>query len=617
MLNLATEELEAWPEDLVVEDGQIIDQKSGRRTSYWALQGGKEFHHQIKGAAQPKTAAAYKQVGKSARRVDLLEKVCGTHIYVQDLELEGMLHGRVVRPPTYHSSLAELDLDTAESMPGVVKVLRDGSFLGVIAEREEQADAAMDRLAELARWNHAPLESRQEELYDELESQIDESYLIVDGTASDDPIPSLLTPAEGSRTISATYTKPFHMHATIGPSSAAALFQDDSLTIWTHSQGVFSPRDNLAAVLKLPPENIHVIHIQGSGTYGHNGSDDANLDAALLARELPGCPVLLKWTRAQEHQWEPYQPAAVIKMQASLDEHDRVTNWSHEVYSPPHLGRGGVDEKTSGLLAAWHLAQPMPKPPLAAGLWYNGCSHRNADPLYDFPSRRVVKHVQLKPTLRVSAFRGLGAYANVFALESFIDEVAKTAGADPVEFRLRNLTDERAVAVIEAAAEKANWGTPLPQNHGRGIAFARYENLKSYCAVVVELTVDQESGEIKLQRAVIAGEAGQVVNPDGFSNQLEGGFIQAASMTLIEQVDYGPEGIRSTDWDTYPILTFSAAPKIETVILNRPGAPFLGGGEASMGPTPAAIGNAVYAAMGIRLRQIPFLQELMRKLVEK
>lgn len=256
------------------------------------------------------------------------------------------------------------------------------------------------------------------------------------------------------------------------------------------------------------------------------------------------------------------------------------------------------------MLAAWHLAEPLPKPPLNAAMWHHVGSHRNADPLYEFRPRRIVKHVQLEPALRVSAFRGLGAFANVFALESFVDKVAHAAGLDPVEFRLRNLADERAVAVIEAAAEKAQWGSALPKGWGRGIAFARYKNSAAYCAVVVQVCV--QDGKIELKNAIIVGEAGQAVNPDGLSNQLEGGFIQAASLTLKEQVLYGPEGIRSTDWETYPVATFSEIPAIQTLILNRPDTPFLGSGEASVGPTPAAIANAVYDAVGVRLRDIPF-----------
>jgi CO/xanthine dehydrogenase Mo-binding subunit/aerobic-type carbon monoxide dehydrogenase small subunit (CoxS/CutS family) len=610
LLQLAIEELQAWPDDLVVNDGLITDQASGKSVSYWELFGGQSFNHQIKGAAKIKTADAYKLVGQNVQRVDLLAKVTGTHVYVQDLTWDNMLHARVVRPPHYHARLASVDTATVEKMSGV-QVIRDGSFLGVIAEREVDAVRAMQELAARATWEGNPIASNQESLYDEIEAQVDESYLVVGGTATLDPIPAMYAPASAAKTIKATYTKPYHMHATLGPSSAAAWMRGDKLTVWGYSQGAFTPRDNIAQVLKMPPEQIHFIHTEGSGCYGHNGADDAALDAALLARAAPGRPILLKWTCQDEHQWEPYSPAAVIKMQASLDEQGDVIDWHHQVYSPPHLGRGQPSEQTSGLLAAWHLAEPLPSPPLSTAMWHHVGSHRNADPLYEFRPRRIVKHVQLEPALRVSAFRGLGAYANVFALESFVDEVAHAAGLDPVEFRLRNLADERAIAVIQAAAQKAQWGSALPQGWGRGIAFARYKNSAAYCAVVVQVCVRDQ--KIELKNAFIVGEAGQAVNPDGLSNQLEGGFIQAASMTLKEQVLYGPEGIRSHDWETYPVATFSEIPAIQTLILNRPDTPFLGSGEASVGPTPAAIANAVYDAVGVRLRDIPFAKTALPK----
>ena len=497
-------------------------------------------------------------------------------------------------------------------MPGVLKVVRDGSFLGVIAEDEFQADRAMHRLEDLAEWETVPIPSQPEKLYEELQNQADETNLVVDGTGTDDPIPPIQIPGDAHQTLEAVYFKPFHMHATIAPSSALGLMEDGKLTIWSHTQGAFPPRDALALALNMPPEDIRVIHTEGSGTYGHNGSDDVTLDTALLAQSLPGQPVLLKWTRANEHQWEPFSPASVIKMQASLDGQGRVIDWNHDVYSAPHLGRGGSEPGSSSLLAAWYLEKPFTRPAYRSAMWNNVGAHRNADPYYEFPHKRVVKHIQLQPPLRVSAFRGLGAYANVFAIESFVDDLAETAGVDPVEFRLHHLTDPRAIAVVVAAAEKAGWGSPLPADQGRGLAFARYKNRAAYCAVVVELGVDRETGEILLGKAFIAGDAGQVVNPDGLSNQLEGGFIQSASMTLKEQVIYNAEGITSVDWESYPILTFSEAPKIETVILNRPGAPFLGAGEASIGPAAAAIANAVYDAVGIRCREIPFQPEKVK-----
>ncbi|MEJ2757459.1 MAG: molybdopterin-dependent oxidoreductase, partial [Anaerolineales bacterium] len=584
LLYRSLEELEAAPEDLTVEDGTITNTQNGRSITYWALQGGQKFNAHISGTAAPKTPAEYSLVGNPEKRLDLVGKTTGTHPYVHDLHPDGMLHGRVVRPPSYHARLKAVDTAPVEQLPGVVKVVQDSSFLGVIAEEEFQADRALEALTELAEWETVPIPSDQAHLHEEIQGQIDESHLVVDGSGTYDPIPPIREPAGASQTVQATYTKPYHMHATIAPSAALALMQEGKLTLRSHTQGAFPPRDSIAVVLDMNPEDIHVIHTEGSGTYGHNGADDAALDAALLVRSLPGRPVLLRWTRANEHQWEPYSPAAVLKLQASLNAQGEVISWNHDVYSPPHLGRSGAEPGTSAMLAAEYLENPLPKPPYRSVMWNNVGAHRNADPLYNFPEKRIVRHTQIHPALRVSSFRGLGAYANVFAIESFMDELAAAAGIDPVAFRLRHLADRRARAVIEAVGDKAGWGQPQPADHGRGIAFAQYKNRAAYCAVVVELHIDRESGRIQLDHAYIAGEAGQVVNPDGLSNQLEGGLIQSASMTLKEQVTYTAEGITSVDWETYPILTFSEAPHIETVILNRPGAPFMGAGEASIGP---------------------------------
>jgi CO/xanthine dehydrogenase Mo-binding subunit len=406
------------------------------------------------------------------------------------------------------------------------------------------------------------------------------------------------------------------MHASLGPSAAMAQMTDGQLTIWSHSQGIFLLKAAVAQVLGMDEEAVRIIHAEGPGCYGHNGADDAALDAALLARALPGRPVMVKWTRKDEHTWEPYGPAMLMKMQASLDKEGKVIDWNHDVWGYPHFGRPRpTSDGTSAFIAAWHLAGARPRPePGPSGGRHSGI-HRNADPIYAFSRRRVVRHFAPNSPLRTSSLRGLGAFGNIFAIESFIDELAHAAGADPVAFRLRHLTDERAREVIEAVAEKSGWqpGTSSGQDgRGRGIAFAQYKNLQAYVAVVVEVSVDRSSGLIRLERAVIAAEAGQIVNPDGLSNQLEGGFVQSASYALKEQVRFDQFGIISVDWTSYPILPFTEAPSIETVLLNHPGRPFKGSGEAIQGPVPAAIANAVYDAVGVRLRHVPFTPDRVR-----
>ena len=362
----------------------------------------------------------------------------------------------------------------------------------------------------------------------------------------------------------------------------------------------------------MSESQIRVIHREGAGCYGHNGADDAALDAALVARALPGRPILLQWNRWDEHAWEPYGSAMVMELQGSLSDAGAVADWRHDVWSYAHSTRPATGLPTSGLLAAWHLEQPFaPQEPRPMGGFHSG-AHRNADPIYDFANKRVLRHAVSDSPLRVSALRSLGAYANIFAIESFMDELATAAALDPLDFRLKHLSDERARAVLLAAAEKAGWRSreeSKGEDAGWGLALAQYKNLQCYCAMVVKLRVDRRTGGIHFERVVIAADAGQVVNPDGLSNQLEGGFVQAASWTLFEEVKFDADGIKSVDWESYPILSFASAPKIETVIINRPELPFLGAGEAAQNPTPAAIANAIHDAVGLRLRDIPFTPE--------
>jgi nicotinate dehydrogenase subunit B len=613
-LTAAREALDAPIEHLTITDGVITDGVSGRSVTYWDLFGGKRFGCRVTGIGRPKRPESYRIVSQYTGRLDLLAKVTGTACFIHDLDLPGMVHGRIVRPPGYGARLISADTPAVSQMPGVINVVRDGSFLAVLAEREEQAVRAMEMLRKSATWAPGKALPPQETLFDHLLSRPDQAFLVVDGTPTEDSIPSIEAPAAAAQTLAATYYRPFHMHASLGPSAAVAQWIDGKLTVWTHNQGVYPLRADLARVLGMDEEDIRAIHVDGPGCFGHNGADDAALDAALLARVLPGRPVSVKWMRADENKWEPYGSPAVIKIQASLNPEGHVIDWNHDVWGYTHTNRPRGEEGTSGLLAAGHLAEPFTPPQPRPNMGPMGGIHRNADPLYTFPGRRIVKHYLPDSPLRVSALRGLGSYANIFAIESFMDELAHAAGADPVEFRLRNLGDKRARAVIKAAVEKAG---RRPDNQGRGMAFARYKNRQSYLAVVMDVSVNRAQGSICLERAVVAADAGQIVNPDAVRNQLEGVIIQSSSWTLKEQVAFGPGGITSVDWDSYPIFRFIDAPKIETVLLNRPGLPYLGIGEGAQGPIPAAIANAVFDTVGIRLRKIPFTPERVKAALEK
>lgn len=613
ILSLAADEWEVPADDLIVEDGTVKNPHGNQQASYWELMGVAPFGIEATGTAVPKSPEDYSIVGTPTPRLDLPAKVSGGAAFVQDIRLPGMVYARVVRPPSYDATLESLDVNKVESLPGVVEVIRDGRFLGVVAEREDQAVRARAALAEAAQWSEEANLPNEDRLFEWLITQPSEDFLVVDGTPQKGEVPPANVPEAAAETLEAMYCRPYHMHASIGPSAAVAQYIDAKLTVWTHSQGVFLLRRTLAIVLQIEEDDIHVVHAEGAGCYGHNGADDAALDAALLARSVPGRPVSLQWTREDENAWEPYGPAMVVQSQASLDDRGRIVDWNHEATGNTHVGRPFPNPEDTGLLAAWHLADPIPRSPDRPMMMHEVGLHRNATPYYNFPRSRVVKRFVREAPLRTSTMRGLGAYANVFAIESFMDELAHAAGSDPVEFRLRHLKDKRAKAVIRAAAEKSGWGSECGGGRGRGIAFARYENTKCYAAVVVDLEVERETGKIILHQVTIAGDAGQIVNPDGLANQLEGGFIQAASWTLKERVRFDHTRITSLDWESYPILEFPEVPEIETVLLNQPDEPFLGAGEGTQGPTPAAIANAVFSATGMRMRELPFTPERVRR----
>jgi nicotinate dehydrogenase subunit B len=651
LLELAAKRLGADAAALRVAEG-VIAAPDGRKLTYAELAAAVDLHRAVTGQARPKPAAAHRIVGKPVARRDIPAKVTGGVAYVQDLRLAGMLHGRIVRPPVYGAKLLGFDVprndaspstadrvgrpvvrDTSflgmiaeseilhsrrvglrddgakpqladgfdapwiKAMPGVVEVVRDGSFLGVIAEREEQAIKASLALAANARWSAGPPLPDEAHLYDRLLALPADSKVVNEKQAA---------LAEGVKFVEATYRKPYMAHAAIGPSCAVAQFRDGKMTVWTHTQGVFPLRGNLAMALKMPAENIHCIHAEGSGCYGHNPADDVALDAALLARAAAGRPVRVQWMRADEFLWEPFGPAMVIKARAALSPAGRIADWNYELWSNTHSTRPG-EPGGCNLLASWYLAEPQrPAPPRMLPLPAGG-GDRNAVPLYDFPRQRIVNHFIRDMPLRVSALRTLGAYANVFATESFMDELALLANADPVAFRLAHLSDARARAVIEAVAKKAGWkpGERGDGRKGRGIGFAKYKTLATYVAVIADVEIDRASGRIAVPRVYAAADAGQIVNPDGLANQIEGGIVQSTSWTLKEQVNFDPTEIRSRDWATYPILTMPEFPIIEVELIDRPQDRSLGAGEASQGPAAAAIANAFAAATGKRLRDLP------------
>jgi CO/xanthine dehydrogenase Mo-binding subunit len=377
------------------------------------------------------------------------------------------------------------------------------------------------------------------------------------------------------------------------------------MTIWTHTQGVYPDRRAICEMLGMSPDKVHCIHVEGSGCYGHNGADDAAADAALIASSMPDRPIRVQWMREQEHGWEPHGPAMVAKARASLDSAGHIIDWDYGVWSNTHSMRPGP---AGSLLAAQHMEKAFPVPDPEPIPQPEGGGDRNAIPLYVLPNARVTHHFLRQMPVRISALRSLGAHMNVFAIESFMDELAVAGGMDPVVFRLAHLDDSRARDVITAAADEFHWSaraTPAG-GHGYGFGFARYKNLAAYCAVVMQVHVDRDTGRIRVLRVAAAVDTGQVINPDGVRNQIEGGIVQSLSWAMFEGVTFDSTRITSIDWSTYPILRFGSVPESLTVrIIDRPGAAFLGCGEAAQGPASAALANAVANATGKRLRDLP------------
>ena len=597
LLDLAQVRLGQPSSGLSVRDG-LVQTVSGATISYWDLLVGESLQREATGRVKTKPIGEHRLVGRSVHRLDLTPKILGQAMFVQELRPKGMVFGHIVRPPTYGARLIAADTAAITRMPGVIKVLRDGSFLGVIAIREGQAQAAALALQQTCQWQ-VPRELPGTEGMPDwlLKTKPDRIIETKKQVRS--------TPGQVTRTVEASYYRPYHMHASIGTSAAlATLGADGVLTVQTHSQSVFETGEAIAKMLGMPLARVRMQHVQGSGCYGHNMADDAAADAALLAVAVPGTPVRLQYTREQEHLWEPYGSAMLIKTRAGLDAQGNVLDWDLTIWSTPHGTRPGG--QPGNLLSARYLEKPFSIPKPQNGGAPNFAADRNGIALYDFPGHNVLTHFITEMPLRVSSTRGLGAYANVFAIESFMDELAHSVGADPVAYRLRFLKDERARDAIVRAAEKFGWTQwQKSPGRGRGIGFAKYKNIAGYCAVALEVEVNRQSGRIRVLRAVASADSGHIVNPDGVSNQIEGGLIQSLSWTLKEEVQMDDTQVLSQDWSSYPILTFSEVPPVEVVLIDRPGQPFLGTGEASQGPTGAALANAVFDATGVRFRRLP------------
>lgn len=581
---------------LGVDDGTISG-PGNVRTSYWELSGDVSLDHDVTAGTVAKSSATRSVAGHSVRRVDILDKVFARPRFIHDHALPELVHGRVLRPDNSGARLIALDEATAHAVSGLIAIVRDGGFAGVVADSEAAAEAAFKALRKGATWSAGEPLPDENDLAGFLKSQPVETTIIDTKAAAT---------TKAARTLRRQYTRPYIAHASIAPSCAMAQWDGDRVHVWTHSQGVYLLRADLAIVLRLPAENIVVEHMEGAGCYGHNAADDVALDAVLLAKAAGGRPVRVQWSRHDEMSHAPFGAAMAIEIEADLDADNEIVGWRHGIWSNGHAARPGR-AAWPALLAASEITNPYPRmistnPPAANG----GGGDRNSVPLYDLPAWTITSHRLLTMPVRTSALRTLGAQGNVFAIESLLDEIAALRGEDPIAFRLRYLSDERAKDVIRAAARRAAWKPERRSGVGHGVGFARYKNTGAYCAAIAEI---EGADDIRVKRLTLAVDVGEAINPDGVINQIEGGAIQATSWVLKERVRFDRTRITSTSWTDYPILTFSEVPEVDVEIIQRPEIEPVGAGEAALGPVTAAIANAVHDCLGVRVHDLPITRD--------
>jgi CO/xanthine dehydrogenase Mo-binding subunit len=614
LVKLAAARLEAPAEKLTVAGGAVsVGGSPAKKISYGELLGGKRFNAKVtaKGMqtaldvapeAHIKNYKEYKVVGKSVPRVDLLPKLTGEFTYTPDFRVPGMLHGRAVRPATVLSKPTSVDQSSIRHIRGVVKVLQEGSFVGVVAETEWAAIQAARALK--VTWSDPA--TKMPASPEEVDAYIANTKSFADNVVANRGNAEAAL-AAATKTFEATYHWPFQNHGMMGPSCAIADVRGDKVAIWTGSQGPFTTRDRVASMLRVPKRNVEVNYVESSGCYGRLTVDDAAEDAVLMSRAV-GKPVRVQWMREDEHAWEPKGPQQLMTARAAVDAQGHITAWQFtgrtfpwtEAQGTPQLGERQIGQKSTA---------PLPGNPIGGGA---------IEQIYDFDSQKVVGSYvdwpQDDPSpLRTCPLRSPGEPAGFFASESFVDEIAASLQVDPVQFRLRHLSgNPRATETLLAAAKQAGWNdrpAPAgpwagPKAAGRGVALAIRGG--TFIAAVAEVEVDKTTGNVAVKRMTIAHDCGLIINPDGLKFQIEGNVIQGTSRALMEEVKFDATGLKSLDWNSYPVIRFKDVPEVESVLISRPELPALGAGEPSIVPVPAAIANAIFDAVGVRLREVPF-----------
>lgn len=593
MLDQAAAKLGVGRGELAVADGAIGAKSGGRRIGYGELVGDRRLQMKVDPKAPTKDPSTYTIVGKPVARLDIPEKVTGRFTYMQDFRVPGMLHARVVRPAAMKASLESWSDAECKKIPGYVGAVRKQNFLAVVARNEWAAiKAARAIQAGWSKWEGLPEKAKLWEYVRATKVAKDEVFQNVGNSAA--------ALAGAPKQLKATFDFAVHTHGSMGPSCAIAEVKDGKLTVWTASQATHLLRRQLARMLDMAELNVRCIYLEGAGCYGRNGHEDAAADAALIAREI-GKPVRVQWSRADEHGWDPKGPPTLLDYRAALDDKGNIAAWESEVFIPDRPAQVEVE------LVAADLAK-LPR----IGT-HPGNIHQSLAIPYALPNIKATAHWLAETPFKPSWIRTPGRMQNTYGNECFLDELAAAAGVDPFEFRVRNLKDPRGLECLERLRKLANW-TPRTKPtggageiaKGRGVSYIKYELVRTYVGVVADVEVNRRTGKIRVERFHVAHDCGQIINPDGLRNQLDGNVIQTVSRTLVEDLQWNRSTVTSLDWASYPILRFPDVPEMRYDLIDRPKERPWGAGEPAAAAVPSAIANAVYDAVGIRLRSVPF-----------
>ena len=601
--------------ELVIKDGVISarngksdGKSSGESVGYGALIGGKHFDLKLDPKAPTKNPDLYTIVGKPVARLDIPGKCTGAFTYMQDYAVPGMLHGRVVRPPALGATLKSVDESSVKDIPGLVKVVRIANFLGVVCKGEWAAIKAARQLkAEWSAWDGLP---EQAKLFDHVRRT---KVVHEDVTQTKGDLDAVMAAAGGGagKTMKASYEFAIHTHGSIGPSCAISQWSDGKLVCWTASQATHNLVKQLAIMAKVKPEDVRCVYVEGSGCYGRNGHEDAAGDATLLAREV-GAPVRVQWSRHDEHGWDPKGPPTLIDLEAALDDKGALTAWHSQFF---------ISQGAAGIVPL--TAAELGDLPYTNVLSPGGITGNTAIQ-YAVPAIKTVAHRLETTPFRPSWIRTPGRMQNTYANESFLDELASAAGVDPFEYRRRLLDDKRASAVLDRLHQLANWTTPDPKRDrsgdtltGRGMAYVKYELIRTYVGGVADVSIDRKSGKVRCTKFTVVQDCGQIINPDGIRNQLQGNVVQTVSRSLIEELTFDRSMVTSLDWASYPILTFPDVPEVVMGLIDRPQEAPWGAGEPSAAIVPPALCNAIADALGVRLRSIPFKPEKVKAALQQ